>query len=358
MKRFLLILLLTMSIVAMSNPTSVDAFRGDLKDTIYNASRWTEKRTGASRKSIKDKFVLVDAVASGNVTSVGDCTSGACLDGTSDGGTFISIYDGDSNKVTLGMADLGSDLVVDIPATLTTTNFGYMTGLTSAVQTQLDARALESVVGTAIGGGIILDSTTLKTSLTLQSLDGLTETNGGLPYGTGDNSYAWLNAGAQGTLLMGNGAAAPSFLAAGPLNYFLMGAGAADPVWTERPAGVFTTVDATGIIVGGVGTVTDSDGFTMTADQCLGTVIYATGAGTIVICPAIAGGNFSAEIHAAAPVVFDPDASGTEDTIRLNGVDLAQGANVTCTALTDVLVVTYYAADKWSMRATSGCTGP
>jgi hypothetical protein len=29
----------------------------------------------------------------GDVESVGDCTTGACLDGTSDGGTYISFYD-------------------------------------------------------------------------------------------------------------------------------------------------------------------------------------------------------------------------------------------------------------------------
>ncbi len=129
---------------------------------------------------------------------------------------------------------------------------------------------------------------------------------------------------------------------------------------TGTGSGVFVRTNSPALVTpkSSVNTVTDSDGFTMSAAQCLGTVVYATGAGTIVMCPAIAGGNFSGEIHAAASVVWDPDASGTEDTIRLNGVDLAQGANVTCTALTDVLVVTYYAADKWSMRTTSGCAGP
>lgn len=34
---------------------------------------------------------------SGDVTGVGDCTSGDCLDGTFDAGTFIRLYDGDSN---------------------------------------------------------------------------------------------------------------------------------------------------------------------------------------------------------------------------------------------------------------------
>jgi len=45
----------------------------------------------------------------------------------------------------------------------------------------------------------------------LYSINGLTETNGGLLYGTGDNAYAWLAAGTSGYLLKGNGAAAPSW---------------------------------------------------------------------------------------------------------------------------------------------------
>ena len=44
----------------------------------------------------------------------------------------------------------------------------------------------------------------------LLSIAGLTETNGGMLYGTADNTYAWLAAGTAGYLLQGNGAAAHS----------------------------------------------------------------------------------------------------------------------------------------------------
>jgi hypothetical protein len=43
----------------------------------------------------------------------------------------------------------------------------------------------------------------------LTSISALTETNGGIPYGTASNTYAWLAAGGAGKLLMGAGAAAP-----------------------------------------------------------------------------------------------------------------------------------------------------
>ena len=51
-------------------------------------------------------------------------------------------------------------------------------------------------------------------SATLNSLAGLTETNGGIPYGTADNAYAWLAAGTAGYLLQANGAAAPTWVVA------------------------------------------------------------------------------------------------------------------------------------------------
>jgi hypothetical protein len=42
---------------------------------------------------------------SGDVESVGDCADGACYDGTSDGGTYMRLYDGDSNYTELNNAD-------------------------------------------------------------------------------------------------------------------------------------------------------------------------------------------------------------------------------------------------------------
>jgi len=47
------------------------------------------------------------AGGSGDVASVGDCASGACLDGTSDGGTYIKVYDA-QGAGTLIVGDLGA----------------------------------------------------------------------------------------------------------------------------------------------------------------------------------------------------------------------------------------------------------
>jgi hypothetical protein len=52
---------------------------------------------------------------SGDVESVGDCTAGACLDGTADGGTNFALYDGDSHKATFQTADLSENRTYTFP---------------------------------------------------------------------------------------------------------------------------------------------------------------------------------------------------------------------------------------------------
>lgn len=54
---------------------------------------------------------------SGTVTSVGDSSSAAALDGTSDGGTYIRLYDGDSNYVQLATPNISSNITVTLPST-------------------------------------------------------------------------------------------------------------------------------------------------------------------------------------------------------------------------------------------------
>jgi len=53
---------------------------------------------------------------SGDVESVGDCASGACLDGTSDGGTYVRIYDGDSNYTQVSPSNTSSNITVTLPS--------------------------------------------------------------------------------------------------------------------------------------------------------------------------------------------------------------------------------------------------
>jgi len=59
--------------------------------------------------------------------------------------------------------------------------------------------------------------------------------------------------------------------------------------------------------------------------------------------------QFTVENHTDGDVDLNPDATGTEDTIRLDGVALDQGDAIRGTDIGDCAVCSsYYAADTWS----------
>lgn len=60
------------------------------------------------------------ATGTGDVTGVGDCASGACLDGTSDGGSYIRIYDGDSHYGEFQVPDISANVTYTFPAATST----------------------------------------------------------------------------------------------------------------------------------------------------------------------------------------------------------------------------------------------
>ncbi|MBZ9577418.1 hypothetical protein KJA13_00045, partial [Patescibacteria group bacterium] len=61
-----------------------------------------------------DDFQMeADAGGAGDVESVGDCLTGACLDGSADGGTYIRIYDGDSHYLEINPGDITADRIVN-----------------------------------------------------------------------------------------------------------------------------------------------------------------------------------------------------------------------------------------------------
>ena len=71
---------------------------------------------------------------------------------------------------------------------------------------------LSSILGTAYDTEaelVALFAGKQNLAAALTSISGLTETNGGLLYGTADNAYAWLAAGATTTMLVGGGPGAP-----------------------------------------------------------------------------------------------------------------------------------------------------
>jgi hypothetical protein len=118
--------------VTAASPIGATAF------TDLNAGDTYTNFGAASDDTINELYAAIDAVwggGSGDVTGVGDCADGACLDGTSDGGTYIAIYDATANKITIGdSASTGADL------TIGNAELGYLDGVTSDIQTQIDGK--------------------------------------------------------------------------------------------------------------------------------------------------------------------------------------------------------------------------
>lgn len=54
-------------------------------------------------------------VGAGDVTDVGDCSTGACYDGSSDGGTYVRLYDGNSHYTQLSPGDSSANLTFTFP---------------------------------------------------------------------------------------------------------------------------------------------------------------------------------------------------------------------------------------------------
>lgn len=89
----------------------------------------------------------------GDVYSVGDCTSGACFDGSSDGGTYLRLYDGTANYLSLVIPSaLGANRSFYFPVGAPTAN--TLLGMNSA-GTSLEYKTTFSVSAIEIGSGTL-----------------------------------------------------------------------------------------------------------------------------------------------------------------------------------------------------------
>ena len=106
------------------------------------------------------KALMDDAAASNQRTTLGvPATTEVPLD--SDFGS-----NGLMERTGAGTYDTATaaDILGFIDANVDGTEYGYLNGVTSAIQSQLDARCLESVFGISLGSGMSLDGTALKAS--------------------------------------------------------------------------------------------------------------------------------------------------------------------------------------------------
>lgn len=152
---------------------------------------------------------------SGDVTDVGDCTDGACLDGSSDGGTYIRIYDGDSHYLEINPGNItanrsiafrdaagtvllsGDTLTGDVTATFDTDGSTATTIAADSVTLTTDTTG-NYVKDVADGTGI--DGTASGEGATYTPTLDLTEVTGNVSWNDGstDASFTWtynLNAG-------------------------------------------------------------------------------------------------------------------------------------------------------------------
>jgi hypothetical protein len=118
-------------LLLMASPVAAQQFGGgaggtgvqlaaDCDVAAYYALGTLCQDTGTAKlyKGTGAAVVELAAGASGDVTSVGDCATGACLDGTSDGGTYISMYGGAlTKKTSIYASNSAADLAFYLPTT-------------------------------------------------------------------------------------------------------------------------------------------------------------------------------------------------------------------------------------------------
>lgn len=183
---------------------------------------------------------VADDITITNISQVADISASAAEINTPLDGASVTLTEFQELE-TIGATTVSANqwaALGGVAETLTSAELDYVDGVTSAIQTQLDARCLESVFGIAVSTGLTLDGTDLKASTGLQSLSGLTLTAGDLAVATGANAWNVLDAGATTTILVGGGAA--------------------DPVWTTAtgsgaPVRATSPTIATSLLVNGAG---------------------------------------------------------------------------------------------------------
>lgn len=123
----------------------------------------------------------------GDVTGVGDCASGACYDGSSDGGTYVRLYDGNSHYTAIVAGDSTGNLTFTLP-TAAAGGDNYLLHFNAA------------------GAGGFTNPTAFQAAdAELTTIAALTETRGDLMYVNSSAEWADLPIGAANTVLTTDG---------------------------------------------------------------------------------------------------------------------------------------------------------
>jgi hypothetical protein len=221
------------------------------------------------------------------VTGVGDCTTGACLDGTSDGGTYISLYSssgsvrvrnnagvaeirnaGDSAYANLVAAQISTS-AVDGSNKLTIANNTAISPTASSMELypeaniwKLNQNGTEYTIPLGATGNQIFFSGAF--------------TSGGIPYGSAANTLSSTGALTSHGLVVMQGAATPPVVAVDVSNptYPLFANTAADPTFRAIAVGDLPVITPA---KGGTG-VANNNSSTLTITGNYGTTITLSGA--------------------------------------------------------------------------------
>ena len=170
------------------------------------------------------------AAGSGDVSSVGDCATGACLDGTSDGGTYIRLYDGDSNHAEFLVPNIAATTFYTFPSAASSTIMAGENNLTDL-----------SATSTAIGNlGLTIGADVQAWDNDLDDIAALTPTKGNLLAGNGTDWVA-LTVGADDKVLAASSTAASGLWWAEDANSG--GAAASTTLDTIETSGASSTTD-------------------------------------------------------------------------------------------------------------------
>jgi hypothetical protein len=265
----------------------------------YTDGKWCSYATATGFTCNEDA-----PAGSGDVTDVGNCSSGNCLDGTSDGGTQILFYDA-QGATTLAVGDNAGAVALTLPIT---------TGTLALVDSQVFTTYIEApylILGSAATAA---DAGAIR-----------------MPNAT----YIMAEADGAGTDI--------SVIGVDSGELIQIGASGASGV-TITP---LTTV--TGGIVAPTPVIDDPDNFAanFTAGNLYGGTFICNAAGTAALPNATAGMNFTIVLEGTGATVIEPYATGTDDAIFLNGTELTTGHNITSSTSGAMCVFQYRSADHW-----------
>ncbi len=190
-----LILLFTPLYAGFGGPFSGSTGSRDAADITVSVSGMTATNVQAAIQELYDTVVNT---GSGDILSVGDCTTGAALDGSSDGGTYIRLYDGNSHYTQISAGDSTANLTYTFPTAAAAGNNYLLRVSTAGAMSTVDPATFESHTSDDIDVDRFKGDTTDDDKIPFDLLDGVQAYDADL------TSYAGVTPHANALTLLGH----------------------------------------------------------------------------------------------------------------------------------------------------------